>query len=85
MEFINTYGMKKRNNPEYMQALLHNTEYANSEEYKSKLTVTEKAASIRESLINSQGKENRQKMRRKYSDIIMLDDEELINKHKECI
>lgn len=81
MGFINTTGMNKKNNPEYMKAILHNTAYANSQEYKNNLYIYKTASKIRQTLINEEGKENRQKMRRKHKDIIMLGDEQLVKEY----
>lgn len=85
MGFVNTAGMKKRNSLEYMEAILQNTSYANSEEYKNNLNEDETASKIRDHLINKEGEANRQKMRRKYKDIIMLDNAELVSKYSYLI
>jgi hypothetical protein len=53
----------------------------NNQEINEYNTLTEQAQTIRHNLINIEGKENRNKMRIQYQDILFLDDMELIERY----
>lgn len=73
--------LREMNKKDKIEAILHNQEMIQILEQRQKLE--NQAQEIRNTLLNKEGIENRQKLRRKYMDIIMLDDNELVKMYLE--